>query len=57
MTNSTQFPELAGFIQQAQSKFGARCKYVKNSKGEEKGRLEELKLGENLLLTVDRRVR
>lgn len=54
MTNSTQFPECAAFIQEAQKLFGAKCKYVRNEKGEEKGRLEDLKLGENLLLTVTR---
>lgn len=54
MTNSTRFPECAPFIQEAQKLFGARCKYVRNEKGEEKGRLEDLKMGENLLTHVEK---
>jgi hypothetical protein len=52
MSNPAQFPECAAFIQDAQRLFGAKCKYVRNEKGEEKGRPFDFKMGQNLLLTV-----
>jgi hypothetical protein len=48
MSNAAQFPEVAKVCKDFCA-MGAKVVYVRNAKGEEKGKEVELKLGENLL--------
>jgi hypothetical protein len=48
MSNSAQFPEVAKVCQDFRA-MGAKVVYVRNAKGEEKGKAVDLNLGENLL--------
>jgi len=47
--NREQFKPLVSFIDAAKAAFSAKVLYVRNAKGDEKGKEVKLILGENLL--------
>ena len=49
--NHTQFPEVAQVCKDFRA-IGAKVTYVRNARGEEKGKEAKLDMGENLLLAV-----